>query len=291
MIRTMGRTGSGVVVAALAVALMIGCGGAQTVEKADPVSLLATGRYKEARAAARSGSGDDLSDRAVVALSYLGESTEPASARQAADSLVDGGGAIAAAAAADRMLALVPRMPTDVPEGLSLAAVEVALAAAGKGPLARTQAGPEPGSEVACALAASVLDRLHLWLATSGDPLDAERLLEAWNGSYSLLGGSMGTEEDHYLAWKLYTAIGGLAVVLDSAARDSDLTTVVLRSAVEVVEQNPAITTAVRCDLASPFDGLRAALTYDRELLGRLERAVAPAVGCSRGKFAPKGPE
>ena len=76
------------------------------------------------------------------------------------------------------------------------------------------------------------------------------------------------TGENDLLAWKLYSAIGGLGVSLDAAARDSDLTKVVLRSAVEVVEQNPNITTAVRCDLATPFDGLRAALTYDRELLG-----------------------
>jgi hypothetical protein len=286
----MTRTVSGGIIAGTLM-LLLGCGGAQTVEKADPVSLLVAGRYADARAAAKAGSGDEVRDHAVLALSYVAESPEPEAIEQAIDALVAGGSATASAAAADKMLVLVARLPADVAEEISLVAVEVALAAGGKGPLARVQAGPVPGSEVARSLAASVLERLHLWLTGSKVPPDAQRLLEAWNGAYSLLGGSMATGDNAFLAWKLYSAIGGLAVALDSAARDSDLTKVVLRSAVEVIEQNPDITTAVRCDLASPFDGLRAALTYDRELLGRLERAVATAVGCSRGKFAPTGPE
>jgi hypothetical protein len=276
---------------ALLMLALTGCGGAQKVEQTDPVSLMVAGRYAAARSAARAGSGDELVDRAVVALSYLAEGEEPDATERAVNALVERGNAIAWAAAAAAMLDLVARLPADVPEGFALDTVEVALAAAGKGPLARVQTGPVPGSEVARSLAASVLEQLHLLLAGGGMAPDPQRLLDAWNGSYSLLGGSMATGDDDYLAWKLYTAIAGLAVALDSAARDSDLTKVVLRSAVEVVEQNPDITTAVRCDLASPFDGLRAALTYDRELLGRLERSVAPAVGCNRGKFAPKEPK
>ncbi|MBW2276724.1 MAG: hypothetical protein JRF63_04475 [Deltaproteobacteria bacterium] len=270
---------------------LLGCGGVQTVEKTDPVSLLVAGRYADARSAAQSGTDDELSDRAVVALSYLAEGVEPDAAERAVGALVEGGNAITWAAAADQMLTLVSRLPADVPEGIALTAVEVALAAAGKGPLARVQAGPVPGSEVARSLAASVLERLHSWLANSETVADAQRLLDAWNGSYSLLSGSMATGDNDFLAWKLYSAIAGLAVTLDAAARDSDLTKVVLRSAVEVVEQNPEITTAVRCDLASPFAGLRAALTYDRDLAGRLERSVASAEGCNRGKFAPREPK
>lgn len=271
----------------LIIALLAGCGGAQQVEKRDPVALLAAGRYADARSAAEAGSGDELRDRAVVALSHLAESLEPQAQTRALDALLAGSNEVATAAAADQMLGLVSRLPADAPGGIPLVAVEVALAAVGKGPLARVQTGPVPGSEVARSLAASVLERLHLWLSTGVTP-DPARLLDAWNGSYSLLGGSMDAGDDDSLAWKLYTATGGLAVTLDSVARDSDLTKVVLRSVVEVVEHNPDITIAVRCDLASPFDDLRAALTYDRELLGRLERAVAPAVGCSRGKYAPK---
>lgn len=272
----------------LACALLVGCGGAQKVEKADPVSLLAAGRYSEARSAALAGGGDEMINRAVVALSYLAEGEEPTSTEQALDSLLDGGGgAIAAAAAADEMLALVSRLPADVPDELSLTAVEVALAAAGKGPRARVQAAPEPGSDVARSLAASVLDRLHLWLAGSDATPDSQRLLDAWNGSYSLLGGSMHTGDDDVMAWKLYSAVAGLAVVLDEIARNSDLTKVLLRSAVEVVEENPSIAIAVRCDLASPLEQLRKPLSYDRDLAGRLERALAPATGCNRGKFAP----
>lgn len=272
----------------LIIALLAGCGGAQQAEPRDPVALLVAGRYAEARSAAEAGSGDELMDRAVVALSHLAESLEPQYQARALDALITGGNEVAAAAAADSMLGLVTRLPADVPDAVSLAAVEVALAAAGRGPMARVQAGPVPGSEVARSLAASLLERLHLWLATGDVAPDPTRLLDAWNGSYSLLGGSMDAGGDDPQAWRLYTAIGGLAVTLDSIARDSDLTKVVLRTAVEVVEHNPSITIAVRCDLASPFDDLRAALTYDRELLGRLERAVAPAVGCSRGKYAPQ---
>jgi hypothetical protein len=275
----------------IAAAWLLGCGGAQQVEKADPVSLLAAGRYAEARSAAKADTGDQVLNRAVVALSYLAESEEPAATERSLASLLEDGGAIASAAAADEMLVLVSRLPADVPDGLSLTAVEVALAAAGRGPLVKVQAGPEPGSDVARSLAASVLDRLHLWLASGGDTPDPQRLLDAWNGSYSLLGGSMHTGDNAWLAWKLYMAIAGLAVVLDDIARDSDLTKVVLRSAVEVVEQNPDITTAVRCDLASPLVELRAALAYDRALSGRLERALAEATGCTRGKFAPVEPK
>ena len=230
-------------------------------------------------------------NRAVVALSYLAEAKEPTAVDQALGSLLEGGSAIASAAAADQMLVLVSRLPASIPDELPLTAVEVALAAAGKGPRARVQTGPEPGSDVARSLAASVLEQLHLWLANSGVTPDAQRLLDAWNGSYSLLGGSMQTGEDDFLAWKMYKAVAGLAVVLDEIARDSDLANVVLRSAVEVVEQNPNITTAVRCDIASPLAGLRKPLSYDRELDGRMERALAPAAGCNRGKFAPTGPE
>jgi hypothetical protein len=57
---------------------------------------------------------------------------------------------------------------------------------------------------------------------------------------------------------------------------------------VAAVEANPAVTVAVRCDLSSPFDALRVALTHARDLNGRLERAVAPALGCTLGTYAPR---
>jgi hypothetical protein len=272
----------------LMAALLSCCGGPQQVAKADPVALLAAGRYADARAAAEAGSGDPVLDRAVIALSRLAEDPTKPGAAQALDTLLAHGNAVAATATADRMLGLIGSLPKPAQDDVSMPAAEVALAAAGKGPLARSQSGPVPGSEVSRSLATSVLARLQIWLAESAAAPNPERLLRAWNGSYTLLGGSMDTGNP-VQAWKLYTALAGLAVILDDTARDSDLTKVLLRSTVEVVEQNPEITIAVRCDLASPFDKLRAALTYDRDLLGRLERSVADAVGCSRGKYAPKG--
>jgi hypothetical protein len=271
----------------LATVAVLGCGGAQPVAKTDPAALLAAGRYADARSAAKSGTGDELRDTAVVSLSLLAEEGGEAASPRAVDALLAGGNAVAAAASADEMLGLVSSLPAPRHDEISLLATETALGAAGKGPLARSQSGPAPGSEVSRSLAAAVLERLHRWLASTERVPDSTRLLQVWNGSYTLLGGSMATGDDEHLAWTLYAAMGGLSVYLDDTARDSDLTKVLLRSTVEVVEQNPAIATAVRCDLASPFDGLRAALTYDRELLGRFERAVASAVGCNRGKYAP----
>jgi hypothetical protein len=265
----------------------LGCGGAQPVAKADPVALLAAGRYADARSAAKAGTGDDVRDTAVVSLSLLAEEGGEAAAPRAVDALLAGGNSVAAAAAGGEMLGLVPSLPEPRPDEISLLATETALGAAGKGPLARSASGPVPGSEVSRSLAAGVLERLHLWLASTEQVPDSTRLLKVWNGSYTLLGGSMATGDDEHLAWTLYAAIGGLSIYFDDTARDSDLTKVLLRSTVEVAEQNPAIATAVRCDLASPFTELRAALAYDRELLGRFERAVASAAGCNRGKYAP----
>jgi hypothetical protein len=57
---------------------------------------------------------------------------------------------------------------------------------------------------------------------------------------------------------------------------------------VAAVEANPGLAVPVRCDLGSPFDALRGALVRERDLGGRLERAVAASLGCTRGQYAPR---
>ena len=55
-----------------------------------------------------------------------------------------------------------------------------------------------------------------------------------------------------------------------------------------VLETNPDIAIAARCDYASPFGKLKMALAYKRNLAGRLEAATSAAVGCTRGTYAPE---
>jgi hypothetical protein len=89
-------------------------------------------------------------------------------------------------------------------------------------------------------------------------------------------------------AWRLFRSIGGLAITMAHAAPDDDLTSVLQGAASAVIESNPSIVIAARCDLGSPFDQLKTSLAHERELLIRLEKAVVEAKGCSRGTYAPE---
>ena len=266
----------------------LSCGGTTGGSSSSAEQLLAQGRFEEAKQAAIS-RGNEPIDRAVAALSILAQEPSTNSAQAAVSVLNDDSSSIGTAVAATEMLALVFTLPA-VPEDLSLTSAEVALGAIGRGPFARSKASLVHGSEASTTLALAALERLYLWTRTPDVTINPGRLLEVWNGSYSLLGGSLKAAND-LSAWSLFTSIGGLAVVMDKVAPFSDLTKVLLESAVSVVEQNPDIAVPARCDLASPFDDLRRAATRDRELLGRLERTVAVATGCTLGQYAPKKKE
>jgi len=271
----------------LLAAVLIGCGGPQETKKLSADELLADGRYADARAAVAARGGGAPRDQAIVAVSRIAERPDRESAKAAVE-LLHAGGQVEAAVAANELLALMFTLPADVDNEVSILAVEVALGAAGLGPLARVEVTPVPGSEISTSLAISVLERLHLWLAVYSGAVDPPRLLDGWNGCYTLLGGSLeqGNDLD---AWRLYSSLAHLSVLVHDGAPGSSLSTVMLRTTVEAVEQNTEIAVAVRCDLSSPLDKLRSALARDRELGGRLERATGTAEGCTRGTYAPRG--
>jgi hypothetical protein len=275
-------------VAALA-ACLAACGGAQDRGPTiDPLELLGRGEYNAARLAAQARGGDSPSDRAVIALSLIAEHPDREAAVRGVEALASGAARDLALLSAAEMLALYSSAPDCTGDERALLAAEIALGAAGLGPIA---AAPAPAGAVAPRdfdLAASILERLRLGLAGEG-VLETARLLAIWNGCFTLLGGAVKGATD-LQAWTLFANLGGLAAVVGDAAPASDLARALLVSSVAAVEANPSITTAVRCDLASPFDALRAALTHERDLAGRLERAVAPALGCTRGKYAPRPP-
>jgi len=272
-------------VALLATAL-IGCGGAQAPGDRGPVDLLLSGDWEGARAAVEERGTDSPEDRAVVALSHLAQSPGRASATVAVGVLSAGPDAAVAEAGAADMLELLARLDLPAEEELPLLAVETALGAVGLGPLARSSPTGSAVGPASRDLAVAVLERLSTWARSSSAAPSPARLLDAWNGAYTLLGGSpvlQGAPD----AWRLYSAVGWLAVMAAESDPDAGLSGVLLDFAVGVVEGNESIVVAVRCDISSPFDRLRPAIARDRKLLGRLERAVASASGCSRGTYAP----
>jgi hypothetical protein len=271
-------------------ALLAACGGAQERGPiADPRELLGRGEYVAARLAALARGGDAPADRAVIALSLIAEHPDREAAARAVDALAKGGARDAAVRAAIEMLAIYPTAPDCADAERALLAAEIGLGAAGLGPLAAGSAASASGGAGDFDLGTAILERLRLGLAGAG-AIETARLLAIWNGCFSLLGGSMRGPTDAQ-GWALYENLGGLAALVGKAAPDTALARALLASAVAAVEANPALTTAVRCDLGSPFDDLRTALTYDRDLLGRLERAVAQALGCTRGRYAPRPPQ
>ncbi|MCK9462032.1 MAG: hypothetical protein M0R80_20570 [Proteobacteria bacterium] len=273
-----------------AAAACLACGAAQDQGSApDPKELLGRGDYAAARLAAEAKGGTDPSDRAVIALSHIAERPDRAAAAEAVKALSRGAARPLAAEAAAEMLALYPTAPDCADGKRALLAAEIALGALGMGPVA-AQPPPE-GSKGAseAALAVAIVERLRLGLA-GAEAFDGSRVLAVWNGCITLLGRSMRAPTDPD-AWLLFVNLSGLAVLVTAAAPTSDLSRALLESSVTAVEANPGISVAVRCDLGSPFDELRAALTRARDLGGRLERAVAASLGCTRGQYAPRRKE
>ncbi len=287
--KTVFGVSSGVIFLAFAV-LVTGCGGAQSTRKLSPADLLAKGEYKKARQSALNADTNKPENRAITALSYLAETPEKKTAATAVKELGRETNEIGSAVAALEMLAFVNILPPIDADDFSLLLAEVGAGAAGHGTLKVTQSGPEPGSEISTALSIAVLEQLQIYVSATDGLIESGRLLEVWNGCYSLLGGSMGME-DPVQAWRLYSAIAGVSVALAQVAPQTDLVKVLLQSTVTTVEQNTEIAVAVRCDLSSPFEDLRTELVHHRSLLGRFESAVAVATGCSMGTYAPTSSE
>ncbi len=267
--------------------MLLGCGGAQEKRGADPIALLAEGRYAEARAIALSRGTKEPNNRAIVAISLVAEKPDASTCKKAVTALTDGINGVGAAAGAVDMLELAFHLPRPIPIEVSVALAETALGSVGQGPFAPSMVPAMSVGAASRGLAVGVLERVHLAFEESDKVLESSRLLAIWNSCFILNGGSMEALDERD-AWRMFQSIGGLAIIQSKLARDSDFAIVLLTAAVSVLENNPGIAIAARCDLASPFDGLKTALAYDMKLLGKLELAVAAATGCTRGTYAPE---
>ncbi len=267
-----------------------GCGGRNKGKQADPVLLLRQGKYAEARAAALAQGIENKGNRPLVAMTHIAESPSDESAKKAISVLSENNGDVRAAASAVEMLALVSELPEPPDTPFSLLLSEAALGAVSLGPLAPSAAAPAITVGAASrSLALAVLERVAEALIIPGAGVDYRRLLSIWNGCFSLDGGSFEAESD-YEAWQLYKSIATIALFVSTGTPNGDFAKVLLGATISVVENNPVIAVAVRCDLSSPFDALKSAVAYDRESIGRLERSVVNAAGCSRGTYAPSAP-
>ena len=172
--------------------------------------------------------------------------------------------------------------------GFNLAVVRTVLGAGGYGPVAS-------GSAIAPKTAESqqlVIDFLHFAVeAYFNNQSGAElaELVEVWQGCQYLLGGSYSAQNE-YLAWQLFSALADFGLVVFDPFNKTDFGYEVMKAAITCLEQNGAIAVAAKCDLGSPYEKLKDALSKDTALLGPMERAVSVATGCTRGKYAPKAP-
>ncbi|MCP4601428.1 MAG: hypothetical protein GY847_13045 [Proteobacteria bacterium] len=267
--------------------LLVGCGGAIVKRDLDPLALIAEGRFAEARTLVLAKGVNEPEDHAIVALCLVAEKPGYPAGEEAVKVLTEATSSIGTAAAAVDMLELAFSIPQPIELDLSIILSEAALGSVGQGPLAPSTTPAIPVGAASRSLAVAALERVHLALSLSETIIDPGRLLSIWNACFTLSGGS--TEAaDEVEAWRLFCSIGGLAVIMHNVSPDSDFSSVLLRAAIGVIENNPDIAIAARCDLASPFDNLKSAVSHKRTLLGRLEMAVAAATGCTRGTYAPE---
>jgi hypothetical protein len=269
-------------------ALLSGCGASRKTSVSDPVAFVKEGKCRNARLSAESSQNiDPQTRRAVIAMCAIIDRPDEKSVEKAVARLREESGPMHFAASASEMLALAPLLPKSISPETSLLLSRAALGAVGFGPSAPP--GSVPVDAVGTAtrdLSVSVLERISLALEAPSMSIGADELLIYWNSCFRLLGGAFEAEND-LQAWRLYKAVAKIAVFASNAAPAADITQALLGAAVNTVEANPPIQTAVRCDLSSPFASLKNALAYNRPLLSRLEFAVKDAVGCIRGTFAP----
>lgn len=270
----------------LAAVLFVGCAGSQPSPSEDARALLIEGRFAEARKAALRQGDRSPENRGIIALATLARSPTSTGATEAVIALTEGASGVGATVAAAQLLTLTGELQAPPNSDLAVLIAEAALGGAGQGPYTPKGTLPIPVGTATRQVASKTLERMFLSLAVGEMTIDTKRLLRIWNGCFTLLGGVLETPDDA-TAWSLFRSIGGLAIVLHNGAPDDELAQVLLRSAVAVIESNPSIALAARCDLATPFDALRTSIKQDRALARQLEQAVASAAGCSRGTHAP----
>ncbi|MCP4199765.1 MAG: hypothetical protein GY762_21685 [Proteobacteria bacterium] len=267
--------------------LIIGCGGKPDVQRVDPYLLLTEGQYAEARAAIVKENAKDPMSRAIVAASLAAEDPSTQNGALAVQALTDGAEESAILSAATRALNLAFYIPQPVTTEVSLLISEVALGALGQGALASPSTTPLSLNDATRQVAVSVLERVKIALDEPGALFESNRILTIWNSCSALMNNVLVVTDDAQ-AWLLFHSLGGIAVVVQEAAPNSELSLLLLESTVIALESNPAIAIAARCDLSSPFDNLKMALAYKRNLAGRLEVATSGGLGCTRGTYAPE---
>jgi hypothetical protein len=265
------------------------CGARSIMEKKSPRELLEAGRYAEARAAALEAGLADQTNRAIVALSHIAETPTSESAEKAVSVLADDARNVRAAATAMEMLELTFVIPQPVTPEVSILAAEAALGAVSYGPLAITNTPSITVGAASRDLAVAVLERVAEPLMLSDVSVQSDRLLAIWNSCFSLDGGTFEAQTD-FNAWRLFRSISTIALFVNRAQPTSDFANVLLGASVTVIESNPEISVAARCDLGSPFEDLKSAMSHKREEMGRLEKSVTKATGCTRGTYAPTAP-
>jgi hypothetical protein len=267
--------------------LITGCGGKPDVQRVDPYLLLTDGQYTAARAAIVKENAKDPMSRAIVAASLAAEDPSEQNAALAVRALTDGTDDPDILSAATNVLNLAFYIPQPVSTEVSLLISEVALGALGQGALASPSRAPLSLDENTRQIAVSALERVKIALDEPGAIFESSRILTIWKGCAALMNNVLVATDDAQ-AWLLFHSLGGIAVVMQDAAPNSELSLLLLVSTVIALESNPAIAIAARCDLSSPFDRLKMALAYKRNLAGRLEAATSGALGCTRGTYAPE---
>jgi hypothetical protein len=248
--------------------------------------LLTEGRFAEARAAVVKENATDPMSRAIVAMSLAAEDPSEQNGALAVQALTGDTGDSETLSAVANALNLAFYIPQPVTAEISLSISEVALGALGQGPLAAPGSKGTSVSNETRKVAVFALERVKIALAQPHVAFESSRILALWNGCSALMAGAFAAPDDA-LAWLLFDSLGDIAVVVQDAAPNSELSLLLLESVVVVLESNPEIAIAARCDLSSPFDNLKLALAYKRNLAGRLEMATSGAVGCTRGTYAP----
>ena len=230
-------------------------------------------------------SADSLSAESRGALAVCALVTESNdSGKQNALQIVSGD-ATTCTTAATSMLELSLLHPNATDE-YRQALLAVAFGIGGYGPVLSDGIIP-PGSDGARMLTVAILrfaEDAYLQQDFAANP---DALIGVWRGCQYLLDGNYLAGTD-YMAWQLFTALADFALRVFDPFNKTELGYEVMRATVATLEQNGAIGVAARCDLGSPYEKLKSALSKDTALLGPLERAVAVATGCTRGRYAPQ---
>lgn len=209
----------------------------------------------------------------------------PTSSKQAALQYLVNNNSSQKEIAAQSMLHFAALHPT--PSSAYIESVfEISFAISGYGPSAISAMNSQ-NSHSSQQLVVDILKFLRASCLDSNRTACGELISEVWNGCLQMLNGSFVGATD-YLAWQLYTNFAAVALSIWDPMNKTDLAVGMMQATIAIVENNPPISVAARCDLSAPYEKLKNALSKNISLLGRFERAVSAATGCTRGRYAPQ---